>query len=487
MLFKKRLPISIVFLLCVHVSCQKEMISLDYEMDMLAGLTGDNYGEIVENPFIDVIEEAISTFSIDADGASYANTRRFISQDNQLPPVGITRTEEMINYFDLNYPYETSMHPISLHGEVSTCPWNETNKLIRIGMKGMPLNEPVPTNFVLLIVVSGSMGSDDKLPLLQEGFKLLVDEMDNNDRLAIVSYAGEAGIVLESTSGGSKNVIKNAIDCLSSGGSTAGAAGIISAYEIAEANFITGGNNRIIIGTDGDFNVGISNHEELLSLIEEKRTEANIYLSVLGVGRGNLNDYTLEQIANHGNGTYEYLDNVLQLKKVFVYEYQKFYTVAKDVKVQVAFNPDNVISYRLIGYENRMLENEAFENDSTDAGEIGANQNITALYEIVPKNNANYRDVPTFTIDFRYKLPDENTSIPLELEIFDEGNTFEEASEAQRFTSSVAAFGMLLNESAYLGTSSYDNVLTWSEDAITYDPYGFKNEFRTLVTIASEL
>jgi Ca-activated chloride channel family protein len=275
--------------------------------------------------------------------------------------------------------------------------------LIRIGIKGKPLpkaNRP-GSNFVFLIDVSGSMSSGDKLELLKSGFNLFVDEIGTDDRVAIVTYAGRAGIVLESTPGNQKQKIKDAINSLGSGGSTAGVEGIITAYKIAQESFITGGNNRIILGTDGDFNVGISDREELVKLIEEKR-ESGIYLTVLGVGRGNLNDAALEQIANNGNGTYEYIDNLEQLKKVFIYEFDKFYAVAKDVKVQVKFNSSNVEAYRLMGYENRVLNEEDFEDDGKDAGEIGANQNITALYEIVPKNNPQYRFVPTFTIDFRY-------------------------------------------------------------------------------------
>ena len=283
-----------------------------------------------------------------------------------------------------------------------------------------------------------------------------------------------------------KEKIKNAIDKLGAGGSTAGAQGIITAYEIAQQQFIENGNNRIVIGTDGDFNVGPSSQEELVKLIEEKR-DLGIYITVLGVGRGNLNDAALEQIANNGNGTYEYIDNIEQLKKVFIYDYNKFYTVAKDVKIQVEFNPINVEAYRLIGYENRVLENEDFEDDKKDAGEIGSNQNITALYEIVPKGNANNQNETTFTIDFRYKNPDSDTSIPLELEIFDQGKTFNQASDFMKFTSSVASFSMLLSESEYLGTSSYDTILEWLNTSNLNDEHGFKAEFKELVKTAKTI
>ncbi len=451
-------------------------------------LTGDNYTEQTENPFINVSEEDVSTFSIDADGASYANVRRFIQQDNVLPPVGAVRTEELINYFDLNYELPTGIHPIALNGEVSQCPWNSDNKLIRIGIKGeqFPPSLQLRSNFVFLIDVSGSMSNSDKLGLLKEGFKYFVDGLSANDRVSIVTYAGSAGIVLPSTSGDQKTVIKQAIDALGSGGSTAGAQGIITAYDIAQENFIPDGNNRIIIGTDGDFNVGPSSTEDLVSLIEAKR-ELGIFLTVLGVGRGNLNDAALEQIANNGNGNYEYIDKLEQLKKVFIYEYNKFYTVAKDVKVQVEFNSENVEAYRLIGYENRLLSEEDFEDDTEDAGEIGSGQNITALYEIIPTNNPNYDNVPTFTIDFRYKEPDSNTSIPLDLNIYDTGNTFDQSSDFMKFTASIAAFSMLITDSEYKGTSTYNDVSNWLNSTNLTDPHNFKSELKTLVESAEQL
>ena len=443
---------------------------------------GDQYNEIEENPFILVEDQAVSTFSIDADGASYANVRRFIQQGGELPPKNAVRTEELINYFNLDYAYTDPAHPINLNGEVSPCPWKSGHKLIRIGMKGKPIPEAqLPaSNFVFLIDVSGSMSNPDKLALLKTGFKLFVDELSSADRVAIVTYAGQAGLLLPATSGNEKAEIKAAIDALGAGGSTAGAEGIITAYEIAQQNFIEGGNNRVIIGTDGDFNVGISNQEELVALIEEKR-DLGIFLTVLGVGRGNLNDGALEQIANNGNGTYEYIDKEEQLQKVFIHEYSKFYTVAKDVKVQVQFNPDNVEAYRLIGYENRLLEEEDFEDDSKDAGEIGANQNITALYEIIPKENLNFRDVPTFTIDFRYKQSDAEESIPLELQIFDEGLSFEQASDFTKFTAGVAAFSMLLRDSPYKEESTYDKVLQWLNETDLRDDHGYKAEFHALI------
>lgn len=466
-------------ILVTLTNCSTENGLSDYSE---IALPGDTYNDVGENPFVNVNDQPISTFSVDADGASYANVRRFIQQDNQLPPKGAVRTEELINYFELDYAYTDPTHPINLNGEVSQCPWNTANKLIRIGIKGKPIpkTELPASNFVFLIDISGSMGSEDKLELLKNGFKYFVDEMSSEDKVAIVTYAGSAGVVLPSTSGNNKTLIKDAIDALGSGGSTAGAEGIITAYEIAQEHFITGGNNRIIIGTDGDFNVGPSSQEELVTLIEEKR-ELGIYLTVLGVGRGNLNDAALEQIANKGNGTYEYIDNLEQLRKVFIYEYNKFFTIAKDVKVQVVFNPDNVQAYRLIGYENRILNDQDFDNDTKDAGEIGVNQNITALYEIVPKSNLNFKFVPTFTIDVKYKMPNEATSIPLELAIFDEGKSFNESSDFMRFTSSVASFSMLVTDSQYKGTSNYNQLLVWLNATNLTDNYNFKAEFKTLI------
>ncbi|UMB55114.1 VWA domain-containing protein [Lutibacter sp. A64] len=493
---KPALKFNLLFLISfAFISCEISDSTLDsssenYYVDYGEGYipTGDQYNEYTENPFINTADNTTSTFSTDADGAAYANMRRYLQQDLALPPNGAIRTEELINYFQLDYPSNNTSHPITLNGEVSECPWNTSNKLVRIGLKGKPItseNKPA-SNFVFLIDVSGSMASEDKLDLLKNGFNYFVDGLTANDNVAIVTYAGSAGVVLEATAGNEKQKIKDAINKLGAGGSTAGAEGIITAYEIAQQQFIENGNNRIVIGTDGDFNVGASSQEELVTLIEEKR-ELGIYITVLGVGSGNLNDAALEQIANNGNGTYEYIDTIEQLKKVFIYDYSKFYTVAKDVKIQVEFNPNNVEAYRLIGYENRILNDEDFEDDKKDAGEIGANQNVTALYEIVPKNNENTQATPTFTIDFRYKNPDADVSIPIELEIFDQGKTFNQASDFMKFTSSVVSFSMLLSDSEYKGTSNYDTILEWLNATNLNDEYGFKAEFKELIEIAKGL
>lgn len=448
---------------------------------------GDRYADLEENPFVEVRSEPISTFSIDADGASYANVRRFIMDDEMIPPPGAIRTEEFINYFDLDYEHETTDHPISLHGEISTCPWAKGHKLIRIGIKGqdVPLEDFSASNYVFLIDVSGSMQSPDKLELLKEGFQKMLENTDSQDRISIVTYAGRSEVLLRSARGDQRRSIESAINKLSAGGGTAGAEGIISAYEIAEENFIDGGNNRIIVGTDGDFNIGISDKDELIKLIEAKR-DKGIFLTVLGVGRGNLNDETLEQIANKGNGTYEYIDNDKQLEKVFLYGFSKFLTVAKDVKIQVDFNEANIREYRLIGYENRILENQDFEDDTKDAGEIGSNQNITALYEIIPA--ATFRKSnPSLSIDFRYKLPDADESIPTSLDVYDEGIDFDQSSEFHRFVAGVASFSLQLRDSKFKGKADLDDINDWVKPLNLKDEYGFKSEFLTIVKKAKTL
>ena len=449
--------------------------------------SSENYAEYSENPFLEVADEPISTFSVDADGASYANVRRFLFQDEAIPPKGAVRTEELLNYFELEYPSNQSVHPLSLNGEISSCPWQPGHKLVRIGIKGqqIPDSELKSSNYVFLMDVSGSMSSPDKLELLKKGFNTLVDHLGSTDKVAIVTYAGSSEVVLESTSARQRSRINQAVNSLGAGGGTAGAEGILTAYEIAQENFIQGGNNRIIIGTDGDFNIGVSDRDELVSLIEDKR-DNGIFITVLGVGRGNLNDAALEQIANNGNGTYEYIDSEDQLEKVFIHDFHKFYTVAKDVKIQVDFNATNVKEYRLIGYENRVLNNEDFEDDTKDAGEIGSNQNITALYEIIPAQTFR-KAVPSVTIDFRYKEPDADNSIPLSLDIYDDGNDFAESTDFQQFVASIASFSMQLTDSSHKGNADYDDVLQWLKNSNLKDPHGFKEEFNDLVKKAKSL
>lgn len=450
---------------------------------------GNSYNYVRENSFVNVAKQPISTFSIDADGASYANVRRHIQQYSVLPPRVAVRTEELINYFDLDYPFVSTTDPISLNGEISECPWNDKNKLMRIGIKGKPIpKESLPaSNFVFLIDVSGSMATDDKLELLKKGFRYIADELLSKDRVAIVTYSGKASVALPSTSGDDKATIKRAIDGLSAGGGTAGGSGINTAYEIARQNFVEGGNNRVVLGTDGDFNVGITDQNQLVQLIKSKK-DLGIYLTVLGVGFENLKEGELEQIANNGNGNFEYIDNIEQMRKVFIYDYSKFYTVAKDVKVQIRFNPDAVNSYRLIGYENRSLASKDFTNDSKDAGEIGSNQNITALYELVM--NSDYLPNVTsnvFSVDCRYKKIGSEVSSLLELQIADTGTTFANSSDFMKFTASVASFSMLISYSSYKGTTSYDGIISWLEGVNLSDTHEFKAEFKKLVQTAKQL
>jgi Ca-activated chloride channel family protein len=452
------------------------MSGLAYEK---AETYNEKYKGEEENPFIEVTSEPVSTFSVDADGGSYANMRRFM-YFGQKPPRESVRIEEFLNYFTFDYPEPEVGENVALNSEVASCPWSEGHYLMRLGMKGItiPEDQLPDANYVFLIDVSGSMNSPEKLGILKTGFRRMVDNLRDQDRVAIVTYAGDAAVLLKSTYGDEKKKIKDAIDELGAGGSTAGAKGILTAYEIAEEHFIPGGNNRVILGSDGDFNVGPSSTEELIELIEEKR-ESGIYLTVLGVGTGNLNDHMMEQIANKGNGNYEYIDNADQLKKVFIYERSKFYSVAKDSKIQVTFHPERVFSYRLIGYENRSLEAEDFEDDSTDAGEIGAGQTITAMYELVLNDGAAPGAFATF--DFRYKKPGEEISRPLTHAVDMSPVAIENASENMRFTAAVAAYGLLCRESKYIGNAGKDMVIDLADDACSFDPHGFREGFIDIV------
>lgn len=467
-------------LLAFLISCSKDDGFNIGDIESLPDTYNEKYKDYEENPFIKVADQSISTFSVDADGGSYANMRRFLYL-GQTPPKASVRIEEYINYFTFDYKEPASGENVSLESEISKCPWNSEHYLIRLGMKGMtiPISELPNSNYVLLIDVSGSMNSPDKLGILKTGFKTLIDNLRDQDRIAIVTYAGEAGVLLESTYGDEKDKIKSAIDKLGAGGSTAGAAGITTAYEIAQKNFIANGNNRIILGTDGDFNVGPSSTDDLVKLIEEKR-ESGIYLTVLGVGEGNLNDHMMEQIANKGNGNYEYVDNAKQIQKVFTQEISKFYTIAKDSKIQVTFNQNMVESYRLIGYENRKLNNEDFENDSTDAGEIGASQTITALYEVVLLDVFNKEKYAQF--DFRYKKPNETQSRLIKFDINMIPKEINSSSENMKFVVSIAGLGLLMKQSEYKGTLTKQMVLDLGKDAITFDPNGYRKEFIELVT-----
>ncbi|WP_018627502.1 vWA domain-containing protein [Niabella aurantiaca] len=436
----------------------------------------EGYEDYKENPFLKAEENPLSTFSIDVDGASYSNIRRLLNSE-QLPPAGAVRIEEMINYFSYDYPQPKGNDPFGIHTVYTSCPWNTGHQLVAIGLQGkkIPMDDLPPSNLVFLIDVSGSMESQDKLPLVQSSMKLLVDQLRVKDNIAIVVYAGSAGLVLPPTGGDDKTKIKDAIDGLRAGGSTAGGAGISLAYKVASENFIKGGNNRVILCTDGDFNVGASSDAAMEKLIEEKRA-SGVYLSVLGYGTGNYQDAKMQKLANKGNGNHAYIDNLSEARRVLINQYGgTMFTIAKDVKLQVEFNPVRVQGYRLIGYENRMLAKEDFNDDQKDAGELGSGHTVTALYEIIPvgikapelktvdalryrKNTAG--NTATFknelmTIKFRYKKPDGKRSLLLQKSI--EGNpvAFAGAGADIRLAAGLAQFGMLLKNSEYKGTGGY--------------------------------
>lgn len=465
----------------------------------------EEYGSIVENPFISTSDMSVSTFSSDVDTASYSNVRRMLN-DNQLPYVDAVRIEEMINYFDydLNEPGEDEV--IGITTELSTAPWNNEHQLLMIGLKteAIEFENTAGNNLVFLLDVSGSMGSADKLPLLQSAIKLLVNELRPQDRISIVVYAGAAGVIIDGADGGSKQEIIDAVDGLQSGGSTAGGEGINLAYDIALNNYIEGGNNRVILGTDGDFNVGVTTNGGLEDLIVEKR-ETGIYLSVLGFGTGNLQDEKMETLADKGNGVYYYIDSILEAKKVFVSELgASLITVAKDVKLQIEFNPANVKGYRLIGYENRMLDYNDFVDDEKDAGDMGAGHSVIAFYEIILASSTeeidelefetpdelkytgdNYTD-EIMTLSIRYKEPNYESSVLIE-EVVNVNEFTETPSDVFNFASSVAEFGLLLRDSDYKFNSSYEVVLTRATASKGLDEFGYRTEFLLLVETAKLL
>ncbi|MBN1409435.1 MAG: VWA domain-containing protein [Spirochaetales bacterium] len=464
----------------------------------------EEYTKYRENGFLKAIDNPLSTFSIDVDTASYANVRRFLSY-GELPPPDAVRIEELVNYFTYDYPEPTGEHPFAFATEISACPWEESHKLLLIGLQGrkMELASLPPSNLVFLIDVSGSMDEPEKLGLLKKAFGLLTEQMRPNDRVAIVVYAGAAGLVLPSTSGEKKRDILASLDKLEAGGSTAGSEGIQLAYETAANNFLQGGNNRVILATDGDFNVGPSSEGELVRLIEEKRKQG-IYLTILGFGMGNYKDSKMEQLADKGNGNYAYIDNLKEAAKVLVKEMAgTLFTIAKDVKLQLEFNPARVDSYRLIGYSNRMLAREDFEDDTKDAGELGAGHTVTALYEIVPAKGYNqptelkyqttkvneqaYATDDIVTLKFRYKKPDSDTSIPIEVAVRDEDTSLHSASVNFRFASAVAEWGLILSQSEYKENASYRQVLELARSSLGYDEEGYRNEFVSLVEESSRL
>jgi len=458
----------------------------------------EQYDEIVENAFIAVAADPLSTFSIDVDRASYSNVRRFITQQGQLPPRDAVRIEELINYFPYDYADPDSDEPIAIHTEVGAAPWKTQHQLVRIGLQARRVNVAnLPTsNFVFLLDVSGSMRPANKLPLVKAAMRLLVNELRPKDRVAIVVYAGSAGLVLSSTPGDQKDKILDAIERLEAGGSTAGGAGIRLAYDQAVANFIRGGNNRLILATDGDFNVGASSDAEMVQLIEEKR-RTGVFLTVLGVGEGNLQAAKMEKLADRGNGNYAYLDTITEAQKVLVHELGgTLYTVAKDVKIQVEWNPARVRAYRLIGYENRMLRNEDFADDKKDAGEVGSGHSVTALYEVVPvdvntdvsirmPDSLRYQHrnaqpsraagAELLFVKVRYKQPDGDESRLLTQPVL--AGTRQAPSLDFQFQAAVAEFGLLLRNSDFRGKADLARVIAAAREARGTDREGYRAEF----------
>ncbi|MEX0937610.1 MAG: VWA domain-containing protein [Pirellulales bacterium] len=472
------------------------------------GEAGDRYDRIVENAFLSVGDHPLSTFSIDVDTAAYANMRKFLREHRTLPPPDAVRIEELVNYFDYTYEGPTDDVPFAAHVEVVGCPWRPEHRLARFAIQGRqlaPENRP-DSNLVFLLDVSGSMAPPDKLPLLKRGMQLLAEHMREQDRVAIVVYAGSEGLVLPSTPGSQRDEIISSLESLQSGGSTNGGAGIELAYKIAKENFIKGGVNRVILCTDGDFNVGTTSTAELERMVEEKATEGT-FLTVLGFGRGNLNDAMMETISNKGNGNYHYIDGLTEAQKVLVEQMGgTLVTIAKDVKIQIEFNPSKVAGYRLIGYENRILAAEDFNDDKKDAGEIGAGHTVTALYEIVPAGQpvetasvdplkyqtpASLTDAAEtgelMTLKLRYKQPDGDVSSLLEFPVTDGGAAFGQASGDTKFAAAVASFGMLLRGSQYAGNATLDAVAEIAGDGLGDDPHGRRKEFVELVQIAKEL
>ncbi len=470
----------------------------------------EEYDRIVENEFLKPTDKALSTFSIDVDVASYGIMRKKIQQ-NQKPPKESIRLEELINYFTYNYADPTDGKPFSVATEVGECPWNTKHSLVQVGIQGKRMekkNLPA-SNLVFLIDVSGSMQGPDRLPLVKQSLKMLVKELNEKDKIAMTVYAGAAGLVLPSTPCSQKDKILEAIDRLEAGGSTAGAAGINLAYKVAKENFLENGNNRVILCTDGDFNVGVNSDADLTALIEKKREEG-VFLSVLGFGMGNYKDSKMEKLADKGNGNYAYIDNEMEAKKNLVTQMGgTLLTIAKDVKIQVEFNPAKVKAYRLIGYENRALADKDFNDDKKDAGEIGAGVSVTALYEIITdENDASFKEISKtdklkyqnndvkatashgdemLTVKIRYKEPKENTSKLIEYAVKDETLPLSKTSDNFRFASSVASFGMILRDSKFKGNFTFDKAKELANNAKGKDAEGYRSEFVKLVDEARKL
>jgi Ca-activated chloride channel family protein len=465
----------------------------------------EDYDRIVENPFLSAKEYPQSTFSTAVDTAAYSNIRRFLN-DGELPPKDAVRIADMLNYFDYKYPEPRGEHPVAVALEMASCPWSSKHHLLKIALKAksIPLSKMPPRNLVFLIDTSGSMTDANKLPLVKDSLELLVEQLREQDRVSIVTYAGEASLRLPPTAGHQRNRILNAIRSLQSGGSTNGGGGIVLAYEQAQKSFMEGGVNRVILATDGDFNVGVSSDAELVRLVEQKRA-TGVYLTVLGYGMGNLKDNKLEQLAHHGNGYYAYIDSIDEARKIFVDQGGALAIVAKDVKLQVEFNHKQVNAYRLIGYENRVLRNEDFRDDARDAGDLGSGHTCTALYEIVPvgveipvktAGELKYQKAGSdsevagtgewLTVRMRYKHPDTEKAKEFDV-VMPERGLSERPSDDFRFAASVAAFGMLLRDSEYKGESTFDSVKKWANGALADDRNGWRSEFVGLVNRAQRL
>ncbi|MBI5241887.1 MAG: VWA domain-containing protein [Elusimicrobia bacterium] len=460
----------------------------------------EGYRYLAENEFLKAKDAPLSTFSIDVDVASYANVRRMLNA-SRVPPADAVRIEEFINYFHYSYPEPDGDHPFSITADQAACPWKPEHKLVRVAIKGksIPKAELPPSNLVFLIDSSGSMQDENKLGLVQKSLRLLVNELRPQDRVAIVTYAGSAGLILDSTSGERKPDIISAIDRLEAGGSTAGAQGIQLAYQVALKNFLKKGNNRVILATDGDFNVGVTSDGELVRLIETER-EKGIFLTVLGVGAGNYQDAKMQQLADKGNGNYAYLDDIAEAQKVLVSQLAgTLYAVAKDMKLQVEFNPARVQAYRLIGYEKRALKAEDFNNDKKDAGELGSGHTVTALYELIPVGiKTDLPDVDELkyqraapaeaaqspellTVKVRYKDPDGTKSKLLTRPLAGDAQPWAQASSDFKFAAAAAGFGMLLRGSAFAGDLTFAKVSELAQSAEGKDADGYRGEFIRLV------
>lgn len=480
---------------------EKEAIRQSYPKNQRIDTNNEDYDSFVENPFEAPKNAPLSTFSIDVDNASYTNIRRFIN-NGQAVPKDAVRVEEMVNFFKYRYPQPKGSHPFSINTEYSASPWNPNHKLLRIGLQGKQLatTDLPASNLVFLIDVSGSMRAENKLPLLIQSLKILVKELRNEDKVAIVVYAGAAGLVLPPTSGSDKQAIIDALENLQAGGSTAGGAGIRLAYQTAAENFIKGGNNRVILATDGDFNVGANSNSDMEKLIEEQR-KSGVFLTCLGYGMGNYKDSKMETLADKGNGNYAYIDNIQEANRFLGKEFKgSMYAIAKDVKIQIEFNPKQVAAYRLIGYENRKLRPEDFTNDKIDAGELGSGHTVTALYEIIPVGvksefleqtpHLKYSKVETTgtiyndelaTVKFRYKNPDGDKSTEMVEVIGNKAESLSNASKDFKFCSAVAWFGLKLRESKLVANQSSEDIKKLAQSGLANDADGYKAEFIRLI------